>query len=539
MKVKNFLFSISILITIILLGGLCETVCPPEPEPDTNDCSVTKDRIDFAGRTWIVRNEPTPNDPGKNYFSNSKCNVWIDSQERLHLKITKRNNIWYCAEVYSIDNVGYGEYVFYVSTKLDEIDKNIVFGLFTYDNTTCSTDANSEIDIEFAKWGEFLDFNPLEYGVQPKNDGLGGGPYHERIHSNILPLIMTGDFSTHVFKWESNKVSFSSFHGHGNPTPYSMDNWVFNSTNPGRNVWCSDDNAWSELVVIPKPSSNTVVDINLYLYDSNDDGYGDPPTNGKDYEVIIEGFEYIPYNQNNEYLYLVDGSVNKVFKLDLDVAINTGNGGSAVVSSFNSPGSSSYNIDGLAYDGTNWFVAHNKDNKVYKVNPSGTVIGSFWSPGKSAPDQTDDYGPYGLDWYQGKLWLVDMGHKKLYKINTTKALNDGNCNSAIEQTIHTFDFSYSIVFADPYLWTSNVAGRIDELSVSTVLSNGTMLGNSLLTIQTNQIIDRGIAHDGSNIWVGGTGANANIKGFDVNTGQETATFTKPSNWLGGFQFVRQ
>ena len=69
--------------------------------------------IFFSGYNWTVKNSPGKVGPGPNYFSDSANNVWVDTQGRLHLKITKRNGRWYCAEVISEVSFGYGEHLFF------------------------------------------------------------------------------------------------------------------------------------------------------------------------------------------------------------------------------------------------------------------------------------------------------------------------------------------------------------------------------------------------------------------------------------------
>jgi hypothetical protein len=55
--------------------------------------------IQFSGALWYVKSHSTPVGPGPNYFSDSPCNVWVDAQGRLHLKITREEGRWLCAEV--------------------------------------------------------------------------------------------------------------------------------------------------------------------------------------------------------------------------------------------------------------------------------------------------------------------------------------------------------------------------------------------------------------------------------------------------------
>jgi hypothetical protein len=54
--------------------------------------------IEFDGYQWMVKHgDEEKQGPGPNYFSSLPENVWVDSQGQLHLKVTKRNDRWYCA----------------------------------------------------------------------------------------------------------------------------------------------------------------------------------------------------------------------------------------------------------------------------------------------------------------------------------------------------------------------------------------------------------------------------------------------------------
>ena len=68
--------------------------------------------IEFSGITWYVRNDF--GGPGPNSWSGSKNSVWVDSEGRLHMKIQKIDNQWYCTEIYAQQSFGYGEYRFHL-----------------------------------------------------------------------------------------------------------------------------------------------------------------------------------------------------------------------------------------------------------------------------------------------------------------------------------------------------------------------------------------------------------------------------------------
>ncbi len=82
------------------------------------------------------------------------------------MKIVKRNDKWFSTEVVSDKNMGFGTYIFTVDADLEDISENIVLGLFTWDNNTFQTDANSEVDIEVSKWSNKDQERTLQYGVQ-------------------------------------------------------------------------------------------------------------------------------------------------------------------------------------------------------------------------------------------------------------------------------------------------------------------------------------------------------------------------------------
>ncbi len=172
--------------------------------------------IEFSGYTWMVADSSEERrGPGPDYFSSSAENVWVDSQGRLHLKLTHRNNRWYCAEVFLEKPLGYGTYEFFVDGRFDQLDPHVVVGLFLYRDDT------HEIDIEFARWGK-RQGNNLQYVLQPSH--LPGN-----IHRYEAKL--NGDYTTHRIVWKPESVSFRSLHGHyaGKPpsNDYLITQWTF------------------------------------------------------------------------------------------------------------------------------------------------------------------------------------------------------------------------------------------------------------------------------------------------------------------------
>ena len=206
--------------------------------------------IYFSGMAWYVRDSPVRSNPGPNLYSDSPKNVWVDSDGRLHLKITRRGRNWYCAEVIAADSLGYGTYRFYLDSAVGAFDPKVVAGFFTWNDDPAYN--NRELDIEFSRWGRAADPN-AQFVVQPY-DG----------ENNILHFVQPSVAqSTHTFVWQPNAVDFSSVHG-------------------------ADVIAqWSAYEGIPIPGGETP-HINLWLYE------GKAPVNRSEVELIVNRFEFIP-----------------------------------------------------------------------------------------------------------------------------------------------------------------------------------------------------------------------------------------------------
>lgn len=212
--------------------------------------NATNRIINFAGCKWIVKSGYWG--PGPNYFSDSEESVWLDDQGRLHLKIRKIGDNWYCPEVYTQRFTGYGEHRFLIEYDVTNMDQNVVLGLFVY-----SSDA-SEIDIEYSKWGD------------PNFDKIGSftiQPY--TVSGNMVRFEANTDSirTTHFLNWQENYVLFGSIESHHEglyPSPdYFIHRWVY----------FGDDN--------PSSSHNLRTHINFWLFQ------GKSPVDTSNLEVII------------------------------------------------------------------------------------------------------------------------------------------------------------------------------------------------------------------------------------------------------------
>ena len=218
--------------------------------------------ISFSGHTWSVKTSSGKVGPGPNYFSNSANNVWVDADDRLHLKITKDKGRWYCAEIVSTESFGYGTYRFYLDSPVDALDPNVVLGLFTWNDNPAYN--HREIDIEFSRWGTAANLN-AQFVVQPYD-----------VPANVLrfdePAGVTA--SLHSVNWLTGSVGFQSIRGQVLP---ATDSTIIQTFSVGG-------------AATPVPGGENAR-MNLWLFQ------GHAPADGREVEVIVNRFEFVAPGQ--------------------------------------------------------------------------------------------------------------------------------------------------------------------------------------------------------------------------------------------------
>lgn len=238
-----------VLAVFLMLFSSCTSSQENEELPIVNSTRI----INFSGYEWVVRaTDEGKKGPGPNYFSDSEENVWVDDDGRLHLKVVERNGNWYCSGIILRKSYGFKKYVFYVSSRVDNLDENIVGGLFTH-----ITD-DEEIDIEFSRWSDPENQNS-QFAVQPSYKAGNKERYDLDLDTNL---------STHFFDWKPESIEFASYRGH-TLTPEAdaiVNTWMYT----GESV---------------PPHTNERVKINLWLF------RGASPANGTGGEMIIDRVE--------------------------------------------------------------------------------------------------------------------------------------------------------------------------------------------------------------------------------------------------------
>jgi hypothetical protein len=213
----------------------------------------------FSGMSWTVR----PNGvggPGANTWCEN--NAFVDANGDLHLRITRTKGKWCSAEIVSDARLGYGTYQFQLKSRVDQLDRNVVLGLFNYPTSDVGADATNEIDIEFARWGD-ANGEALNYTAWPVQAALGPS-------GNSFPLALTGNFSTHRFIWQATSIRYQSTHGHHDDNRYPIADWTFAPADYGNRI----------------AHAAMPVHMNLWLIGS--------PSSKQTIEVIISQFKYTP-----------------------------------------------------------------------------------------------------------------------------------------------------------------------------------------------------------------------------------------------------
>lgn len=256
------------LVVIALLAGCQRPDAGAQPSSDTGTTaavapgadSTAARRLFFSGYEWIVKAAGDgPVGPGLNYFADGPDAVWVDAGGRLHLRLQFKYERWWAAEVISARSFGFGTYRFHLDTNVDDLDPNVILGLFTWSDDQAF--AHRELDIEMGRWGQ--DTNDLgQCVVQP----------YERPENLVRFALPQGlRASLHSFTWRPDRVACQILAGP--------------DARPDQSGVVLYEHTFT--AGIPAPGGENAR-INLWLLG------GQGPRHGQDIEVVIGRFEFLP-----------------------------------------------------------------------------------------------------------------------------------------------------------------------------------------------------------------------------------------------------
>jgi hypothetical protein len=214
----------------------------------------------WSGYTW------TPLDgvsaPGPNTFDSDL--VAVNGAGQLVLEISDRLGGWRCAQVQG-PHLGYGKYTWTISSAVHDYDRNLVLGLFTYDNT--AGPYFREIDLEISQFGNatsergWCNLQPGGAGKQFWFNPRSDGPH------------------TFSFTWAAGKLRWEV-------------------ATAGRVV-----ESFLTTTAVPTPGTATPVLMNFWLFGGN------APVDGLDRTAIFDSFTFTaaaPVADRAPTLHLVD-----------------------------------------------------------------------------------------------------------------------------------------------------------------------------------------------------------------------------------------
>jgi hypothetical protein len=210
--------------------------------------------LHFSGYGWKVRTIASDRGGLNNLYGGE--NAWTDESGALHLKITKKEGRWSCAEVVLSRSLGYGTYVV-VTRDMSHLEPAAVFSTTTFDDWA-GDQHYREMDTEISRWGDASSKNNAQYGVQPFY-----------VPGNVAPFVAPAGTLTHSFRWESGRASFKTVGGSAmRPGAPVVAEHVFTSG-------------------VPSPGTETFQFL-FYVVASDKN-----PLQNEN-EVVVEKFEYLP-----------------------------------------------------------------------------------------------------------------------------------------------------------------------------------------------------------------------------------------------------
>lgn len=212
----------------------------------------------FSDLVWEIKTGYSS--PGPNYWSED--NVKVDEKGWLHLKITKVKDKWYCPGIISQKHLGFGQYWFYITGRVDTLDPNIVLALFNYTLPNMGPDGTNEIDIELTRWGAKLPESPnVSLTVWPVEKDTGKTQLLTKIHQEKEDI-------TFGFTWTPKEVLFQGGEEHHVDYPFPLVRWLYAPPDFEKRI--------------PSHAMPLYIDLNLT--------HGAAPTNNLEMEIVIKKF---------------------------------------------------------------------------------------------------------------------------------------------------------------------------------------------------------------------------------------------------------
>ncbi len=168
--------------------------------------------------------------------------------------------------MFTTDKLGFGSYQWQIDAPIDRFDPNVVLGLYPYGPAAgIGSDGTNEIDIEYSFWGDPNGVNGDWTDYPASGQTIGEKSYQFSLSGGTL--------STSRFTWSTSQIESSLFAGLTAVASASglLDSWTYAPSNATVNI----------------PQQALPLGMNLWCFDN-------PPSDGKDVEVVIRDFQFVP-----------------------------------------------------------------------------------------------------------------------------------------------------------------------------------------------------------------------------------------------------
>jgi hypothetical protein len=163
-------------------------------------------RIQFSGYEWIVKDSGAKRvEPGGNYFSSDAVRVGADG---LKLRVFEKDGRFFCPEIVSAANFGYGTYRVEISSNVEGLAPNLTLGLFTWSDEAGEEGTHKEIDIEVGRWGNAKFNADGTRNSNSENVQFVVQPFARPENIVRFPLPADAPESVHAFTWSYRQVHF-------------------------------------------------------------------------------------------------------------------------------------------------------------------------------------------------------------------------------------------------------------------------------------------------------------------------------------------
>lgn len=216
--------------------------------------SAAANEIQFSGYRWLVRDSHGElAGPGPNIFASTTKSVEVDAEGNLRLAIREAGTGWTSAEVSLPQALGYGTYELEVATNPAELDRQAVFGFFTYSSSP--EQSHRELDVELSYWGRPEETRNSQFVVQPDVPGA------------VNRFTINESNTLYRMRWTKGVAEFTALNANGQ----TLQHWVKRENVPD--------------------ATGAKVLLNLWL------AKGLPPQNGNNVTVVVKRFRFTPIGE--------------------------------------------------------------------------------------------------------------------------------------------------------------------------------------------------------------------------------------------------